>query len=330
MFRGTGVTSSVIHAAGAPGAGVRARPNALVVLVNTKLPTPAAAASSSRASVPVMLVPTKSCRRCEPTCGLCRVAGCSTVPTPSRQRRTVARSAMDPVVVVNGEGSRSRPATSRPLARSTRTSASPRCPALPVTRTRSPGMGLTILCARARAGIPAWRVPGPRRAARDAAAWWDGQMRPQLTIPAKLTPGDRVAVVSPSFAAPGPFPEVHEVAMTRLRAAIGLDDQITVLPFLDPGVFRANPKAYLGYSDNTNLLNWLWNQGVAGYHGGSTMVHLGRPGGLHPVSTASLRAALFDGGDPRLHPVDRFSEVELSWADPEGMRYPAPTSPAPG
>ena len=47
------------------------------------------------------------------------------------------------------------------------------------------------------------------------------------------------------------------------------------------------------------------------------------------MSTASLQAALFDGGDLRLHPVDRFSEVELSWSDPEGMRYPAPTSPAP-
>lgn len=195
-------------------------------------------------------------------------------------------------------------------------------------------------------------------------------MRPHLTIPGKLSPGDRVAVVSPSFAAPGPYPEVHEVAMARLREEIGLepveypstrqlgaspqaraadlmaafadpdikavlatiggDDQITVLPFLDPEVARANPKAFFGYSDNTNLLNWLWHQGVAGYHGGSTMVHLGRPGGLHPVSTASLRAALFDGGDLRLHPVDRFSEVELSWSDPEGLRYPAPTASAPG
>src|SRR5499433_8695 len=194
-------------------------------------------------------------------------------------------------------------------------------------------------------------------------------MRPELIVPGKLVQGDRVAVVSLGYAAPGQYPKVHELAMRRLREEIGLepveypttrqlgappqaraadlmaafadpqikailatiggDDQITVLPFLDPDVVAANPKAFAGYSDNTNLLNWLWNQGVAGYHGGSTMVHLGRPGGLHPVSTASLRAALFDGGELRLHPVDRFSEVELSWADPEGMRYPAPTSPAP-
>jgi muramoyltetrapeptide carboxypeptidase LdcA involved in peptidoglycan recycling len=60
------------------------------------------------------------------------------------------------------------------------------------------------------------------------------------------------------------------------------------------------------------------------------MERLGRPGGLHPVSTASLRAALLDGGDLQLHQVDRFCEVEPDWADPEGLRYPVPTSPAPG
>jgi muramoyltetrapeptide carboxypeptidase LdcA involved in peptidoglycan recycling len=194
-------------------------------------------------------------------------------------------------------------------------------------------------------------------------------MRPELIIPGKLAPGDRVAVLSPGFAAPGRFPEVHEVAMRRLREATGLepveypttrqlgaspqaraadlmaafadpgikailatiggDDQITVLPFLEPGVVTASPKAFAGFSDNTNLLNWLWNLGVAGYHGGSTMLHLGRAGGLHPVSLSSLRAALLDGGELQLHPVDRFSEDEVGWDDPGGMAYPAPTRPAP-
>src|SRR5262249_28761874 len=351
MLRGTGTTPSVIHAAGAPEAGVSARPKVLVVLVNTKLPTPAAADSSSRVSVPVTLLSTKSCRVCEPTCGLCSVAGCRTAPAPARQARTVARSVIEPTTVVNGEASTSRPTTSRPLARSTRTSASPRCPALPVTRTRSPGMRFTILCAPARPGVLFRRAalaPAPRRAAALAparrrrprsrtapppslprgaaalaparrrrfrsraapplslprraaapspaasAAWWDGHMRPDLTIPAKLSPGDPVAVVSPSWAAPGRSPGVHEVAMRRLKEEVGLepveypttrqlgaspqaragdlmsafadpsikavlatiggDDQITVLPFLDPAVVAANPKAFFGYSDNTNLL----------------------------------------------------------------------------
>ena len=120
-------------------------------------------------------------------------------------------------------------------------------------------------------------------------------MRPELIMPGKLVPGDRVAVLSPGFAAPGRFPKVHELAMLRLREEIGLepveypttrqvgaspqaraadlmaafadpkikailatiggDDQITVLPFLDPEVALANPKAFAGFSDCTNMLN---------------------------------------------------------------------------
>ncbi len=197
-----------------------------------------------------------------------------------------------------------------------------------------------------------------------------GGMRPTFTKPARLAPGDRVAIVSPSFAAPGMFPAVHELAMRRLRADFGLepvefpttaqlgasprdraadlmaafadpdikavlasiggDDQITVLPFLDPDVVAANPKPFAGYSDNTNLLNWLWNLGIISYHGGSTMVHLGRGGGLHAVSAGSLRAALLTGGDVDLHPVEVFSEDELNWGDPRSLDLAAPTQPSPG
>ncbi|BEP15661.1 LD-carboxypeptidase [Acidothermaceae bacterium B102] len=193
-------------------------------------------------------------------------------------------------------------------------------------------------------------------------------MTVQLAAPRKLAPGDRVAVVSPSFAAPAVFPHVHELAMTRLRdelglvpveylttrqlgspaidrardlmaawadlsiravlATIGGDDQITVLPHLDPAVFRADPKPYVGYSDNTNLLNWLWYHGIAGYHGGSTMVHLGRGGGTDQVSVGSLRHALFSHDEVVLHEVAEFSEDEVDWTNPDNIDTPGVRLPA--
>jgi muramoyltetrapeptide carboxypeptidase LdcA involved in peptidoglycan recycling len=193
---------------------------------------------------------------------------------------------------------------------------------------------------------------------------------PSLTVPTKLKPGDPVAVVSPSMAAPGEFPAQHELGLRRLReefglepveypttrrlgapaeeraadltaayadptiravlATIGGDDQITVLRYLDPEPFRADPKPFLGYSDNTNLLNWLWYHGVAAYHGGSTMVHLARGAGLQPIHVDSLRAALFSGGDLEIHPVELFSEQEISWAEPAALIGSAPSVPSPG
>ncbi|GGQ69196.1 S66 family peptidase [Couchioplanes azureus] len=194
-------------------------------------------------------------------------------------------------------------------------------------------------------------------------------MRPELTPPPKLAPGDRVAVLSPSFAAPAEFPAVHERSMRRLReefglqpvefpttrrhsspreraadlmaayadpgiravfATIGGDDQITVLRHLDPAVFRADPKPFFGFSDNTNLLNWLWHHGVAGYHGMSTMMFLSRATGVGPEISASLRAALFDGGDLEITPVGEFREEELNWADPVALTGTVPSYPSPG
>jgi len=132
--------------------------------------------------------------------------------------------------------------------------------------------------------------------------------------------GDKVAVLSPSFAAPGLAPAVHEQALKRLAevtglvpvefpttrklgasareraddlnaafadpeilavlATIGGEDQITVIPYLDADLVLNDPKPFVGYSDNTSILNWLWTKGVPGYYGGSTQVHLG-PGLIH-------------------------------------------------
>ncbi len=191
-----------------------------------------------------------------------------------------------------------------------------------------------------------------------------------MPVPGKARVGDRVAVLSPSWAGPGVFPAVFELGLARLRdvleltpvefattrlvgatpeqrardieaafadpsisaiiASIGGSDQIKVLRHLDPAILRANPKPFLGYSDNTNLLLYLWNLGVVGYYGGSVMVQLGRPGRLHPATEASLRLALFDSGPVQLAPVAEFTDADGHWDDPSTFdREPAmaPTDP---
>lgn len=47
-------------------------------------------------------------------------------------------------------------------------------------------------------------------------------MPPEVVHPPKARPGDRIAVLSPSFAAAGAFPAVHEQAMRRLTEVTGL------------------------------------------------------------------------------------------------------------
>ncbi len=184
-------------------------------------------------------------------------------------------------------------------------------------------------------------------------------MFPDLVQPPKARPGDKVAVLSPSFAAPGVAPAIHEQAMQRLTestglipvefpttrqvgasardraadlnaafadpairavlATIGGEDQITVVPHLDADLVRADPKPFLGYSDNTNILSWLWTQGVAGFYGGSTQVHLGPGSGVDEVHVRSLRAALTTGARLEITEPGRSQDFGLDWQDPAAL-----------
>jgi len=184
-------------------------------------------------------------------------------------------------------------------------------------------------------------------------------MSPDLRPPTKAAPGDRVAVLSPSFAAPAAGPAVHEQALRRLAeitglvpveypttrrldatptdraadvnaafgdpdiravlATIGGDDQVTVIPHLDPDLVRRDPKPFLGYSDNTNLLSWLWSNGVASFHGGSTQVHLGPGPAVDEIHAASLRAALLTGGRLEITEPGESEDVGLPWDDPAAL-----------
>lgn len=180
-----------------------------------------------------------------------------------------------------------------------------------------------------------------------------------MESPPKARPGDKVAILSPSFAAPGFAPAVHEQAMARLAdltglvpveypttrelgasprdrardlnaafadpeiraviATIGGEDQITVVPFLDPEAVRADPKPFVGYSDNTNLLSWLWTQGVAGFHGGSTQVHLGPGPAVDDIHVRSLRAALLTGERLELSEPGESEDLGKDWLDPSAL-----------
>ena len=184
-------------------------------------------------------------------------------------------------------------------------------------------------------------------------------MAVEISSPQKARPGDKVAVLSPSFAAPGVAPAVHEQALRRLAQATGLvpveypttrqvgasaqdraadlnaafgdpeiravlatiggEDQITVVPHLDADAVRADPKPYLGYSDNTNILSWLWTQGVGGFYGGSTQVHLGPGPRIDSCHLASLKAALLTGGLLELTEPGQSEDFGKDWADPAAL-----------
>lgn len=120
----------------------------------------------------------------------------------------------------------------------------------------------------------------------------------------------RAADVTEAFADP---------SIRAVLATIGGDDQVTVTPHIDAAVLAANPKPFLGYSDNTNLSNLLWNLGVPSFYGGSTQVHLGPGPQIDGIHLRSLRAALLDGGVLELTEPGESEDFGVAWEDPRSL-----------
>ncbi|MCK7661082.1 LD-carboxypeptidase [Corynebacterium sp. CCM 8835] len=172
----------------------------------------------------------------------------------------------------------------------------------------------------------------------------------------------RIAVLSPAFAVPAVFPGIHEQAMRRMRelgwepveypttrqphaspadraadihaafadpsvdavfATIGGNDQITVIPHLDADLIAAHPKQFFGYSDNTNLHNFLHELGIPSVYGGSTQVHLGSGSGIDDAHLRTLRAALA-GDSIELTAPSWGASVGISWEDPRSLTEDGP------
>lgn len=176
----------------------------------------------------------------------------------------------------------------------------------------------------------------------------------------KLKKRDKVAILSPSFAAPGKWPHVYELGLKRLketfelepvefpatkkigaskeeRAAdlisafenkeikaiittLGGNDQVTYIKNLPPEPFVNNPKPFLGFSDNTHFMNFLWQQGISSYYGGALFTQFARQGKMDEYTIEYLKKVFFEEGDVEIKASDTYNDIGLGWDDPENLK----------
>lgn len=175
----------------------------------------------------------------------------------------------------------------------------------------------------------------------------------------KLQKGDKVAILSPSFATPGMFPEVYKLGLSRLRdvfdlepvefpttrkvgasteerardlvaafqnkeikaviATIGGNDQVTYVKNLPTEPFKNNPKPFFGYSDNSHFANFLWQTGIPSYYGGMIMTQYAMQGKMDDFTIEYLHHALFEEGEFELRASEKVNDQGLGWSDPANL-----------
>ncbi len=175
----------------------------------------------------------------------------------------------------------------------------------------------------------------------------------------KLKPGNKVAILSPSFAAPGRWPDVYQLGLQRVRDVFGLEpvefpatakigasaeersrdliaafedpsikgvitslggnDQVTYVKNLPKEPFMNNPKPFFGFSDNTHFENHLWQCGVPSYYGGALFTQIAMQGQMDDMTMTYLRHAMFDDGEFELVASKLYNDIGLTWNDPENL-----------
>ena len=175
----------------------------------------------------------------------------------------------------------------------------------------------------------------------------------------KLKKGDKVAILSPSFAAPGKWPHVYQLGLERIRDIFGLepvefpttakigaskeerskdlidafenkeikavitslggDDQITYIKNLPLEPFQKNPKPFFGFSDNTHMMNFLWLRGVPSYYGGAVLTQFAMQKEMNEYTVRYVKKALFEEGEVELHPSETYNDIGLNWGDPQTL-----------
>lgn len=176
----------------------------------------------------------------------------------------------------------------------------------------------------------------------------------------KLSQGDKVAILSPSFAAPGRFPEVYKLGLERLQnifglvpveypttaklgapaeeravdliaafkdpeikaviATIGGNDQVTYIKNLPSEPFIRTPKPFFGYSDNSHFANFLFLNGIPSYYGGSIFTQYAMQGEMDDFTVAYLKHAFFNEGTFELKASETYNDMGLNWDDPTLLR----------
>lgn len=178
----------------------------------------------------------------------------------------------------------------------------------------------------------------------------------------RLQVGDRVSLLTTSSSVAAHLPHVVDLAVHRMRADFGLEpvvgrnalnphitlmqraedlhesfadssikavfamtggmEQIHLIPLLDPLIFKDNTKLFFGFSDNTNLTNFLFGLGIPSLYGGSVLTQFGMPHNMHKETVDGLKWALFGDGWFTLQRALEFTEDERDWTDPIHLNLP--------
>lgn len=108
----------------------------------------------------------------------------------------------------------------------------------------------------------------------------------------------------------------RDKSISAVFCAIGGDDTIRLLPYVDLNVIRDNPKIFMGYSDTTVNHMMMYKAGLVSFYGPSVMCEFGEYVKMFDYTAEAVKAVLFgDTAGYEIISSPLWSDDHVSWKE---------------
>jgi muramoyltetrapeptide carboxypeptidase LdcA involved in peptidoglycan recycling len=105
-------------------------------------------------------------------------------------------------------------------------------------------------------------------------------------------------------------------SIAAIFSAIGGDDTIRLLPYIDIEVIGKHPKIFMGYSDTTANHLMMYKAGLVSFYGPSIMAEFAEYGAMAEYTKNAMEKMLFqDSKDYQIKPSPFWSDDNIPWKE---------------
>lgn len=136
-----------------------------------------------------------------------------------------------------------------------------------------------------------------------------------VTMPHALK-GTEFVAAHPELRAKDLMDAFQDKSISGIFCAIGGDDSIRLLPYIDYDVIRNNPKIFLGYSDTTVNHFMMYKAGLVSFYGPSVMCEFGEYVSMMEYTKKAVKNLLFsDSCNYRIESSTEWSDDYIPWEE---------------
>lgn len=136
-----------------------------------------------------------------------------------------------------------------------------------------------------------------------------------VTMPNALM-GSRFVYDHPELRAKDLMDAFEDKSIKGIFCAIGGDDSVRLLPYIDYNIIKNNPKIFMGYSDTTVSHFMMYKAGLISYYGPSIMCEFGEYVKMFDYTEDAVNDILFkDTKDYEIKSSDVWSNDFVSWQE---------------